>query len=482
MANARRVSEIFNLGFGQGSLDFVDVDIFTDTALFLSPRALEVLGTDWGDECVHLVRSFFGEVMSLIKAGKNRAAEELLGELREPNETHLGLSVGKSRGRALGTESAQKVWEALSESEAAKSGLLKDLEDTALMIEGIGVDIISDVTTNIIRGPLIVYTQEMAKHYGIPLEPNVAAGHVWDPTKKAWVSVVADLPLTPEGKLLLVPKAAVRASPLYKAGDYYRHFVLTFLQEEEFKAGTSLVRFLRDGTPIPPSKKSLAQKYGKGKAVSVEQTLANPEILDRYRTVMKKAPYAPLSAEEIADASNTAPPDWDELLDAVLSVKPGKKTATEYERATEALFSALFTPDLAFPDRQSAIHNKKKIVDIRFTNVAPEGFFDWVANHYTAPHIWVECKNYSGEVANPELDQLSGRFSPRRGRVGILVCRNFDDKDRFLQRCRDTADDDRGYIIALDDDDLVELVRARADDTYWRNWPLLRERFNGLVN
>jgi hypothetical protein len=81
--------------------------------------------------------------------------EALLRALREPNETHLGLSKGRSRGHALGNESAHDVWSALSRSEAAKSGLLKDLEDTVLMIEGISVDIVSDMTTNIIRGPLI---------------------------------------------------------------------------------------------------------------------------------------------------------------------------------------------------------------------------------------------------------------------------------------------------------------------------------------
>lgn len=75
--------------------------------------------------------------------------------LREPNETHLGLSAGRSKGRALGTELARDVWKALSQSEAAKSGLLRDLEDTILMVEGISVDIVSDMTTNIIRGPLI---------------------------------------------------------------------------------------------------------------------------------------------------------------------------------------------------------------------------------------------------------------------------------------------------------------------------------------
>ena len=70
----------------------------------------------------------------------------------------------------------------------------------------------------------------------------------------------------------------------------------------------------------------------------------------------------------------------------------------------------------------------------------------------------VECKNYSSDPANPELDQLSGRFSPNRGRVGILTCRSFVNQDRFIERCRDTYRDDRGLIVPLSDADINHLL------------------------
>ncbi|WP_375158605.1 hypothetical protein [Bradyrhizobium sp. RDT46] len=171
-----RISKKFRLGLTQPSLDFVDVDTRNDTKVFISPSALATVPSDWGNNCVHLIQSFFRQVLGLIKAGKNREAEELLLVLREPNETHLGLSKGKSQGRALGKGSAKVLWHALSTSEAAKSGLLTDLEDAALMIEGISVDIISDMTTNIIRGPLIEYTQRMCDQHGIPTTQGVDTG------------------------------------------------------------------------------------------------------------------------------------------------------------------------------------------------------------------------------------------------------------------------------------------------------------------
>ena len=201
-----RVSQYYALGRTQPTLDFVDVDIIGDTRVFVDPRALRLLPSTWGDECVSLVQDFFTVVLEAIRGNRDTLARRLLRVLREPNETHLGLSRGRARGRALGHESARDVWDALGKSEAVFSGLLEDLEDTILMVEGISSDIISDITTNIIRQPLIEYTQSVAALYGIPLVPDVGSGPMWDPKRGTWFNEYVHLPKTEWGKLLLVPK------------------------------------------------------------------------------------------------------------------------------------------------------------------------------------------------------------------------------------------------------------------------------------
>jgi hypothetical protein len=475
-----RVSEYYRLDRTQPTLDFVDVDIHGDVRVFVDPRALRLVHSEWGDECVALIQDFFGTVLSCIGDGRNARAQVLLKYLREPNETHLGLSRGRARGRAVGSESAQDVWQVLSTSEAIKSGLLEDLEDTILMVEGISSDIISDITTNIIREPLIHYTQEMAAYYGIPLVPEVNSGPLWDPETQQWRSGFVALPVTRWGKLLLVPKVIVRRRLDYDADEYYRHYLLEYLREVELSANTELVRLLKDGRPHV-TKKDLSEKYGSGKRVIVLETLRHPEVLEKYRRDKRRVFLPPLSHDEIAESQGTPTPDWEGLLAAVVATPAGREAYTLFENVAESLLTALFYPALTNPQVQREIHEGRKRVDITYTNVATKGFFHWLGMHYPAPHIFVECKNYRRELGNPELDQISGRFSPSRGQVGIIVCRGFEDKLAFMQRCRDTATDQRGFIIAIDDSDLSAMVTARTSQGDDLSFPLLRQRFEALI-
>lgn len=478
----QRVSTIFKLNRSQATLDFVDVDVERDTKVFISPRALSLMQTDWGDGCVSLVQNFFETVLQQIKAGDHKAAESLLRELREPNETHLGLSRGRSRGRALGEGSAHDVWGALSQSAAAKSGLVKDLEDTVLLIPGIGVDIVSDITTNIIRGPLIEYTHEQCSQLGIPLSEGVPSGPMWHAGRREWIAQFVKLPMTKTGKLLLVPKAIVRRTPLFDMQEYYRHYLLEHMQREELKAGSALIKIVKKQPKV--HKIDLIEKYGGDKTAVIEQTVKYPHVLDEYRREVGNRPFLPLSHEDFGAVEGDPPTDWDKLLNGVTSLPTRNDDSTKYERAVEALLTALFYPDLVSPVYQSEIHQGRKRIDIRYTNMAGAGFFAWLAKHYTAPHVFIECKNYGREIANPELDQISGRFGRSRGEFGIIVCREFRNKALFEQRCRDTALDGRGYVIPLDDDDLAALVEARKteDETEYRKRPLLQGRFDSLIS
>jgi hypothetical protein len=280
---------------------------------------------------------------------------------------------------------------------------------------------------------------------------------------------------------VLVPKAIVRKHSEYDAGEYYRHFLLEHLREIELDANSSLVELLKNGRRRV-TKKSLMEKYGTGKATIVRETRKHPEILQHYKAVKRSEEHFPLTHEDLADVENQPGPDWEQLLSDVTALEPGAHGADRYEKAIEALLTALLYPVLTNPNVQHELHEGRKRVDVTYTNMAGAGFFKWLATHYPAAHVFVECKNYGREIGNPELDQISSRFSPTRGQFGLLVCRQFENKQLFMQRCRDTAMDRRGFVVPLDDADLAELVRSRQQEPLFLDLRLLHDRFNALVS
>lgn len=477
----KRVSEHFKIGGDQSTLEFVDVALNFDSPFFLDPRAFRNLRSDWGESCVSLLQSFFDTVLHRIGSGDHRGARQLLASLNEPNETHLGLSKGRPAGRGMGRGLAEVMWDALANSDAATTGLLQDLEDTVLFIDGIGHDRVSDITTNIVRRPLIEFTQDAAEFYGIQLTQDVASARCWNPSLQRWEVEYVDLPIVGSEPLLLVPKCLVRRRPTFDPGEYIDHHILPILQEEELAAGGALVEVLKDGRRRV-TKKAVAQEYGRSKRTARRVTAEHPDVLERYRS-QSGSRRQPPSHNELADALEVEPPDWSRLLADVLETPTGGgANADRYHRSVQALLSAIFYPSLVNPQREFPIHDGRKRIDITFTNEAQRGLFAWAHDKVVhAPYVFVECKNYGSDLANPEIDQLTGRFSTARGQLGIICCRSFRERSRWDARCKDSARDGRGYVLTLSDDDLEVLVDERQTTANAWEYVLLRRQLEGLL-
>ena len=190
----------------------------------------------------------------------------------------------------------------------------------------------------------------------------------------------------------------------------------------------------------------------------------------------------PLNHQQFSEIEGIKAPDWLALISQLQSLPTGREHASEYEDLIEKIFTALFYPSLCNPTKQHQIHDGRKRIDITYTNEARAGFFNWLAQHYASAFIFVECKNYGKEVGNPEMDQLAGRFSPSRGQVGILVCRSVEDANRLDARCKDAANDSRGYILAITDADVVKLIEDVRQTERAETFQLLMQKFQSLVS
>jgi hypothetical protein len=125
------------------------------------------------------------------------------------------------------------------------------------------------------------------------------------------------------------------------------------------------------------------------------------------------------------------------------------------------ILNLLLYPHVSNPVIQREINQGRKRIDICFDNAATTGLLNLVRTDpfLVAREVMVECKNYSRDVANPEFDQLLSRFDPRRGRFGLLVCRNIDNRSLAEARAIDGFRSGQGVVISLTDGELVDSLR-----------------------
>lgn len=490
VSGTQRVSELFGLGLEQGALDFVDVDVMGDVPVYIDPTAIRTQLGYWAEACAHSIAIYFETLLQAVRANDLSLIRSLVYPLSEPNETHLGVSSGKAKGRSLGSRKrADDLVDALRGSRAMTSGLIEDLEDTVLFVDGIGRDILSDIATCVIRLHLIEYTVSQATFHGIPLQRQFA-GPYWDSETRTWSEADFDLPRVPDGPLVLVPKAIVRLHPTYDKGQFYRGFLRPFFEGAELEKGVTsefvtLIRQGKKNQALRVDKGALDEHLGTSKTAVAKHAETFPAAMEAYRAAKSTEAQAPLSLARLAESTGTPPPNLRELYEEILAIQPGKAGATAYHRAVAAYLTALFTGSLGNQRLEVTLHGLKRI-DITYDNVAADGLFRWLALHWPAAYVPIECKNYFEDVANPELDQIAMRLSPQRGQVGFLVCRILNNKQRMLDRCRSAALDGHGFVIVLDDADLLTLLEefeaaTNATDDAQRRFALIRSRFDDLV-
>jgi len=252
------------------------------------------------------------------------------------------------------------------------------------------------------------------------------------------------------------------------------------MQEEHLQSNSSLVQVLKNKNKRV-TKKDLMAKYGSNKLAVVEQTLKRPEVLKEYKKEKSKTVEPPIAHKEFQKIGEDEAINLKDLVVDLKSLDTGKDNAEKYEDIIEKILSVIMYPSLCNPMKQHKIHDGRKRIDITYSNEAKSGFFSWVSQHYSSSLIFIECKNYTKDIANPEIDQLSSRFSPSRGKVGLQICRTLSNKTLFYQRCKDTANDDRGFVLVLDDNDIEALVNEYITTDGGQDFSFLREQFRKLI-
>ena len=248
--DAMRFSKFFGLNQSQAQLDFVDIDTDRDMRLFVDPYAIQTKENEFNLGCTDQIKTFFDEVLDALRKKNYAKAQELTAYLSEPQETFLGFSKDRPQGRGVGRMQADQILSALRNSRAFKTGLLADLAETELFIEGIGPDKISDLTTNVIRGTLIEYTQNQCNLHGIQMREGVPSNQMWHASRREWRQGYVDLPIVDNKAVILIPKYLVRWRLSLDSQEFYNHYMLSFLRDVQLNSGGKLVRLLKNKSRV----------------------------------------------------------------------------------------------------------------------------------------------------------------------------------------------------------------------------------------
>jgi|GEM_PF-1673485 len=154
------------------------------------------------------------------------------------------------------------------------------------------------------------------------------------------------------------------------------------------------------------------------------------------------------------------------LINELKQIAAGSLDANSYHNHVIKIFNFLFHRILENPKKEQSIDGGSKRADIVYFNASKNGFFHDLSSKYgiPSPYIIIECKNYSKELENPELDQLAGRLSINSGMFGILSCRDVRDKKKFNDLCRSIMNKGKGYILAIDDNDWINMIERKIEN------------------
>lgn len=191
----------------------------TDTKLFIDPLLLKESSEKEIKESVQVFNDHFEKVIKFLSKAKDktdkdvawRTAKSLLS-FPEIKNTCLGYGGDSISGSGSGPFTTNEIME------TAKQIIDLGIDDPDLFVamavfeKDVGPDRISDMTTNIIIGNLIQYTERVCTHFKVPTKPSKI-------TLKNGKSYTGNLPLNPYASnipLVLTPLDILRDLPIAK--------------------------------------------------------------------------------------------------------------------------------------------------------------------------------------------------------------------------------------------------------------------------
>lgn len=152
------------------------------------------------------------------------------------------------------------------------------------------------------------------------------------------------------------------------------------------------------------------------------------------------------------------------FIDDLQKCESGREYCYIYQDLVGRILNYLFSPPLISALSESSDSSNVNRRDFVFPNYVENGFWAVMRERYSADYIVVDAKNYTKKVGKRDVLQVANYLKDfGAGLFGIIVSRNGGDKAGCEATLREQWVLHRKLILVLTDDDLIAMLRAKAD-------------------
>lgn len=267
---------------GHKDIDFVDINLRRDTALFVDPCLIECCDDVLSQKCSVTIADYFKKLYSVYEHNVRRDILAHLSHLSERNEARLGYGNGRN-GKA---KTAVGMMETLLElpSLIQRGWPLERAIDIPLLMPRFAEDCMSDMLMNILYKHFSEYTIEQCRKYGISTMRSTKKRHYWDSEEHCWKVYEGESLVVDGAVVLLIPKRHVCRRLHCSTGHFFMSKIAPLIQKRD--------AVIFNGKEKKPNKGEVriaeCKKHGSLREATLEHIGVNPQLLAEYHLEISK--------------------------------------------------------------------------------------------------------------------------------------------------------------------------------------------------
>lgn len=280
--NLLKISNYFDVD--TKSLNCFDIETTIDTTRYLDPTKIVFSNNKYfnHDLASKKIGDFFKTLLELYDDNKKDEILELLKNIHEVNDTHLGESKNKAQGHGPKFDALVEAMDTISDIEK-KVKLDKNVTLSTSLVFNIfvldfGPDSYSDLITNIIYAELSDYTEKILKVYGQKMLPHKADRFSWNEKKHSWEKIVVKYFEIGGERIVLFPKKIAVSSHQGSSVKYLQSVIFDKIKADLLK-----------NDPTFKANKTELKKIVKGmysnmtsKQIDISLTKENPDLFLKF--------------------------------------------------------------------------------------------------------------------------------------------------------------------------------------------------------